>query len=229
MWFAGVLPEDAPDPRLEAEHRVGRLTFPFAEFAPQPSLARTRMPSFTELVTPAGTTEMSVSFSYKLLRNPQDPSDPNNLAVLDDRTRASIESEPERPRPAWLIEMMQERRYPSLWEAVRTSWTRAGIIKPIPLCDQLVLHANHILRNQFRSELGLRPGPAEGDEWKITSTGVKDTTAEVDEAQVPAIEIDTNPFVYAIGFAVTADVVTTVVLSREDMPHVEKRFAIQNG
>lgn len=38
MQFAGVLPEDAPDPRLEREERLKDTPIPIVVLAPQPSV-----------------------------------------------------------------------------------------------------------------------------------------------------------------------------------------------
>lgn len=38
MQFAGVLPEDAPDPRLEREERLKDMPVPIVVLAPQPSV-----------------------------------------------------------------------------------------------------------------------------------------------------------------------------------------------
>lgn len=38
MQFAGVLPEDAPDPRLEREARLKDMPVPIVDLVPQPSV-----------------------------------------------------------------------------------------------------------------------------------------------------------------------------------------------
>jgi len=38
--------------------------------------------------------------------------------------------------------------------------------------------------------------------------------------EVPAFEIDTDPFVYALGAQLRSDVVGTVVIAREHLPYV---------
>jgi hypothetical protein len=42
---------------------------------------------------------------------------------------------------------------------------------------------------------------------------------------VPALEIDTDPFVYAIGVKLAADTVLTAVIPRAELQHVTVEFA----
>lgn len=225
MQFAGVLPEDAPDPRVESVERVRALPFPVVGLVPQPSIADTSRFGFQETNGTSGRTSVAVSRNYTLWRNPEDHSDPVNLADLDEHTRASLDTEPPWPRPAWLIEAAQLMRYPMLWEAVRTSWNRDASERTT-LAQQLVDHANHVLRNRYREQLGLQPGPDDtGSDWMITTSAVREgVTARLDGAEIDAVDIDTDPFVYAIGFPLSEDVVVTAVLPRDELIHVDQSF-----
>lgn len=225
MQFAGVLPEDAPDPRVESVERVRALTFPVVGLVPQPSITDSGGFGFQETSGPSGRSSIAVSRNYTLWRNPEDHSDPVNLADLDERTRASLDTEPPWPRPAWLIQAAQLMRYPMLWEAVRTSWNRDASDRTT-LAQQLVDHANHVLCNRYREQLGLQPGPHDtSSDWMITTSAVrKGATARLDAADVHAAEIDTDPFVYAIGFPLSEDVVVTAVLPRDELIYFDQSF-----
>jgi hypothetical protein len=221
MQFAGVLPEDAPDPRVETAARLRDLPFPVMTLAPQPTLEDRGAIGITEGVDAVGRSQLSVSMGYTLWRNPDDRDDPANLAELDEPTRAALETEPAWPRPAWLVESVETLRYPQLWEAVRTSWNRDAA-EYTSASRLLVDHANHILMNQFRDELGIEPGDAMFDApWRVKESAVNAAVSlEIDGIPVPGLEIDTDPFVYAIGAQLTPDVVTTVVIAREHLPYV---------
>lgn len=111
-------------------------------------------------------------------------------------------------------------RYPQLWKAVRTCWTRDPS-EYTTLDRQLVDHANHILVDHLREELGHAPGPA-GDGRRILAASSVNTVGalEIEGVDVPAVEIDTDPFVYARGAQTRPDVVTTVVIARQHLPYV---------
>lgn len=148
MQFAGVLPEDAPDPRLEREERLKGMPVPIFELVPQPSVEFVDV-SIATTGSGSGVAEMTVSLSATLWRNPVNKSDPVNLADLDEATRRAIEEVPPWPRPAWLVESVERMQYPMLWEAVQTTWHRTDTERST-LDSLLVQHTNHILMNQFR-------------------------------------------------------------------------------
>ncbi len=220
MHFAGVLPPDAPDPRDAHRELLRTLAFPLMGLAPQPTIEDHDSFAFIEGTDAEGRWQMSVSITYTLWRNPADRDDPINLAELDQQTRESLDFEPTWERPAWLIEGALRVRYPMLWEAVRTSWHRDES-EHTTLARQLIDHANHLLRNQFREQLGLPPGPHTDTAWQISESAVNSAVRlDVDGAEVAASEIDTDPFVYAIGARLAPDVVTTVVIARDHLPYV---------
>ncbi len=167
-----------------------------------------------------GLSHQSVSISYTLWRNPDNREDPVNLAELDEQTRASLDHEPPWPRPGWLVGAVQRMRYAQLWEVVRTTWNRDPS-DFTSLSHQLVDHANHILMNRFRAELRLQPGPLTDRDWEVTKSAVNPAAKlEIDGRTVSASEIDTDPFVYAVGARLNPHLVVTVVVSREDLPYV---------
>ena len=219
---------DAPDPSAGFEARVRGLSYPVFQLRPQPSLTHIPGASFMEMGTPTGAdesvgvVESSVSLNYTLWRHPDDHSDPRNEVELDPGIRQSIDEEPPWGRPAWLIERAQLLKYPMLWEAVRTSWQASPDPERHSLAQQLVDHTNHILRNRFREELGLRDGPSEDDGgWEAKTSAVRDASFTVDGQDRPAVQIDTDPFVYAVGFRVDENVVCTAVVPRDSLPLID--------
>ena len=153
MQFAGVLPEDAPDPRLEREERLKDMPVPIVVLVPQPSVEFVDF-GVSTTGSASGIDAMTVSMSATLWRNPVNKSDPVNLADLDEATRRALDEVPPWPRPAWLVESVERMRYPMLWEAAQTTWHREETERST-LDSLLVQHTNHILMNQFREQLGL--------------------------------------------------------------------------
>lgn len=171
-----------------------------------------------------GYTELTASVNATLWRNPDDKSDPVNLADLDEPMRSAIDEVPPWPRPAWLIEQVERMRYPLLWEAVQTTWHReeAGYSA---LEECLANHVNYVLMNQFRAELGI-----EIDDWDspaLTSASAtrNGVALSIDGAEVMGAEIDTDPFVYAVGAKLPSGGTLTAVLPRDHLPYIDFRFS----
>jgi hypothetical protein len=221
MEYDGVVPTDAPDPSIESEARLRSLDFPVFQLKPQPALTRAPIVGHMESNGSASQEELSVLFTYTLWKYPDDHSDPRNEIELDERTRRSIEEEPPWGRPVWLIEQSQIFRYPMLWEAVRTARHASPDRELHSLPQQLVDHTNHVLRNSFREELGLPAGPSTRSDWNATVTAVTEASVNVDGRDRPAVQIDIDPFVYAVGFRVDEHVVCTSVLPRESLPFLD--------
>lgn len=221
MQYAGVVSMDAPDPRVEADARVRELPFRVFELRSQPALTRVPGAGFAEATGSAGRTESSASFTFTLWRHPEDHSDPRNEIELDPQVRRSLEEEPPWGRPAWLIEQAQLFKYPMLWEAVRTTWHASAETEHASLAQQLVDHANHVLRNAFREELGLPAGPSDDGGWEVKPSAVAAASVAVDGVDRAAVQIDTDPFVYAVGFRVDEHVVCTTVVPRDSLPLID--------
>lgn len=111
MRLSGILPEDAPDPRVEVAERLKLMPIPVMGLVAQPSLEDTDSVGLTYTQEARGYSEITASIMYTLWRNPLDRSDPINLAALDEQTRRSIEDVPPWPRPAWLVEYVERLRY----------------------------------------------------------------------------------------------------------------------
>jgi hypothetical protein len=224
MRFGGFLPEDAPDPRLAQAEKIKLLPVPVMGLVAQPTLEDIHMESTTTSGEPE-ISQMTVGISYTLWRNPGDRSDPVNLAELDEPTRRALDGPFLAPRPAWLIEQVERMRFPMLWEAVWTSWHReASALSAPPLI--LVEHANHILINRFRQELGLSGLGHHDFVSRITESAVNTrATIAVNGTETPAFEIDTDPFVYAIGVQLDAGTCVTAVVPRAELEYVDLGFA----
>ena len=217
MEFAGVIPQDAPDPRLAADARVRAVPFPVMELTPQPALSPLPIAGFVEGGLGSVQEEWAVTFSYTFWRHPENHADPRNERELNERTRRSIEEEPPWPRPAWIVETAQLFRYPMLQEAVRTA--RYGSERQdATVSSQLVHHANHVLRNSFREQLGLPTQIGVNFAGEVAHSAVAPSSLVVDGERRSALHIDTDPFVYAVGFEVAQRVVCTVVLDRDVLP-----------
>jgi hypothetical protein len=83
MQFAGVLPEDAPDPQLELDTKVRSLPFSVVGLGARPTLEDHGAVGVNEALDAVGPSKISASISYTLWRNPSDRDDPVNLAELD--------------------------------------------------------------------------------------------------------------------------------------------------
>lgn len=222
MQFAGVIPEDAPDPGLERDERLQDMPVPIVMLVPQPSV------EFMEFgVSTTGSDgrvdAITVSMSATLWRDPVDKSDPVNLADLDEDTRRPIDEVPPWPRPAWLVESVERRRFPMLWEAVQTTWHREER-EHGTLAALLVQHTNYILMNQFCERLGL--GVHDWSSPALTSERVvrRGVDVSIDGAVVSGSENDTDPFVYAVGAELPSGGTLTAVLPREHLPYLTLAF-----
>ncbi|GAA1497599.1 hypothetical protein [Paeniglutamicibacter kerguelensis] len=224
MRFEGILPEDAPDPRIERAKLLKLIPIPVLGLVPQTSLEDVDDVGFQSGADDRGYFELAASVTYILWRNSKDHSDSINLADLDEDRRRAIEDVPPWPRPAWLVEQVERLRYPQLWEAVRTTWHRDPSERH-SVGNMLVDHVNHILMNQYPQEHGLNGNPWDQPTLEVTVRAVNHrVTVLVDGVEAPAAEIDTDPFVYGIGAEVEGGVVTAV-LPRAELEHIRIQFA----
>ncbi|MGV8858279.1 hypothetical protein [Rhodoglobus sp.] len=224
MNFTGVLPEDAPDPRAHHAALLRQMPIPVMGFAAQSSVDETDV-SVSSASDSEGYSSMSASISATLWRNPDDKSDPANLAELDDSARRAIEEVP--PRPAWLIERVEMMRYPSLWEVAQTHWHREES-EWSAVEFLLNQHANYILMNQFREELGLSAHDGEAPTHLPERRATRPIDVTIDGEMMPGVEIDTDPFVYAVGAKLASGGTLTAVVAREYLPFVTLEFTTRN-
>ena len=223
MEWVGILPEDAPDPRAEWAENLKLMPIPVLGLMSQPSLEDTDSVSLNYALDDHGYSEMTASITYTLWRNPDDRSDPVNLADLDEETLRGIDEVPPWPRPPWLIEQVERMRYPQLWEAVRTTWHR----EPHSSLESLLAdHVNHILMNQYRQHLWPGGKPWDQHAPVVTARKVNDQARTVvNGVEVPGAEVDTDPFVYGIGASLAGGGVVTAVLPRAELKWIQVRFA----
>ncbi len=170
---------------------------------------------------------MSALLTYTFWRNPDDRADPANLAELDDHTRAALDTSPPWSRPRWLLDGVERMRYPTLWEAVRTTWTSPDEPRHRKSVEaELVWHANYVLMNRF-------PQPRQRDvpPWERTEGLVDERHVEhgipvtIDGESVAGVRIDTDPNVLAVGADLGPNGVLTAVIERDHLPLVALAFA----
>lgn len=193
--MAGILPEDAPDPRVEQAERLKLMPIPVMGLVSQPCLEDTDTVGLGYGQDARGYSEMTATVTYTVWRNPIVRSDPINLADLEEQMRRAIEDVPPWPRPAWLVEQVERMRYPQLWGAVRTTWHRDSSER-YSIRSVLVDHVNYILMNQYRQELGLSGNPWDQPAPAVTDLMVNgQVSVLVNVVEVPGAEVDTDPFV----------------------------------
>lgn len=226
MRTAGILPEDAPDPRAERAGSLKLMPIPVMGLMPQPALEDWDAVGLTYSGGDGGYSEMTVSITYTLWRNSGDRSDSDlvNLADLDETTHRSIEEVPPWPRPPWLIEYVERLRYPQLWEAVRTTWHRVPSERST-VQSLLADHVSHILMNLYRQELWPGDNPWDQHPPAVTGRMVNgQARTVVNGVEVPGAEVDTDPFVYGIGAQLAGGGVVTAVLPRAELEHIQFKF-----
>lgn len=226
MQVRGVLPEDAPDPRLQLIEQLRVMPVPILGLVPQPHVEDWGSFDMSSGTSNGVMHEMTAGISYTLWRNPADRDDPINLAELDDQTQRAIETQTPWPRPKWLLEVVARMRYPMLQEVVRTTWRRDAPHRPTPAAD-LVHHVNHVLMNQYSARSPRDPAALRGrpespvDERHI----VHGVPVVVNGATVAGMRIDTDPHVLGIGADLGNAGVLTAVLDRDALPYVVVKFA----
>ncbi|MGK9219641.1 MULTISPECIES: hypothetical protein [unclassified Microbacterium] len=219
MQYVEVSPEDIPDPRVEWRQKLREMPVPALTFVAQRHLESTMPSGYEQGQDGRGLREMRVSFTYTLIRDPDNRMAPGNLVEMDNDMRRSLEVASAHPRPDWLVEMTEQMRFPQLWEAVRTTWHRDHS-EEASVAGVLVQHANHVLRNTFRVEHGLEgiagglpPAP------DIHERAVqRPISLMVDGLELDGAFIDTDPHIYAIGAELPTGGIVTVVVPRDELP-----------
>ncbi|MCR2827207.1 hypothetical protein [Microbacterium sp. zg.Y909] len=220
--FEGVLGMDSPDPMDAQWERIAQWPIPVFGLAPQPTIEMFGPSEIGSGSDSAGLRDAQVGLSYIVIRNPADRADPTNLADLDEEALRALDEVPPWPRPKWLIELTDRQRYPMLWEAGRTSWYRDPAERP-SIAEALVDHTAEVLNTSFRPERGLdgRVGslPPAPD---ITTAAVQhDAILRIDGIDRPAVLIDTDPHVFAVGTELDGSALVTVVLTRDELPFIQ--------
>jgi hypothetical protein len=201
---------------------TARFGGPLFALTPQPSIEELGVSTVS--TTSEGWTHLeSASLSYALWRNPDDRSDPVNLADLDDDLRAELDGPPRRPLPDSLMKVREQMRHPMLWEAVRTT-VPLDPDGPWATPEQaLVQHLEYVLINQFRNERvrGGLPGDLLGP---VTEPAVEHgVPVLVDGVARDGMRVDTDALVVGLGVAFE-DRVLTAVFARAELPYLETTF-----
>lgn len=165
----------------------------------------------------------AVALTYTVWRNPEDRDDPVNRLDLTAEMRTALEMRPTDPLPVWMEVVRERMLYPSLWEAVRTTYDSDPRTRPTAE-SALVEHSNYVLMNVFRDQ---RVGP--GAPWDVidaaTSSGLE-LTADIMVDGVPTAVVRLMNDPHVIGAAVDlGDRVLTAVIAREHAAHVVFEFA----
>lgn len=229
MRFAGILPEDAPDPRRRRLAQLAEMPVPLIGLVEQPSLEDANTLSVTTARDNSGYTEFTVGVTYTLWRNPADPTDPRNLADLPDDIRESIDAVPPWPRPRWLIDQVERMRYPQLWDAVRTTWRRDASER-VSLASLLAAHVAQV------ANLMDQHAPAERDTVERPSASEPPMPVDgspeairLDGVPVAATASDIDRRLLAIGFQTGPSSFVTAVLPRAELSYLRVAFATRRG
>lgn len=223
MRFAGVIPEDAPDPGIAALEQARTLPVPVRSLVAQPTLERIPHPSIASTGAGAAPTSMEVAWSYTLWRVPGEPDDPANLADLDAATLETLDDVPPWPRPAWILAGIERMRRPMLWEAVRTTWDPSGETSiDDPLRDTLRHHVASVAVNRFDVDRGPRarwdrPELDAADAWQPAEV-------VVDGIVVAGVRLDGDAHVLGLGAQLDDGAILTAALPRAELAHIRVAF-----
>lgn len=229
MQPRGVLPEDAPDPRLRIIEQLQAMPVPILGLVPQPHVEDWGSFSLSSGTSNGVVNEMTAGINYTFWRNPADRDDPVNLAELDDQTRRAIDMQTPWPRPKWLLDSVARMRYPMLWEAVRTAWRADGPHQPTP-AEELVRHINHILTNHYSTRSANDPGVRRGlPDSPVTERHVEHhVPVLVNGVGIDGVRIDSDSHVVGIGADLGDAGVLTAVLDRDALPHLTIEFSTRS-
>ncbi|MFS4505647.1 hypothetical protein ACMA46_05350 [Clavibacter sp. Sh2141] len=216
-------PFDLPD-LPTADGTTARFGVDLFTFVPQPSLEEWGMNRGTQTRDGGPETLLDASLMYTLWRNPDDRADPVNRGPLTDAELAALDEPTPRPLPAELEAVRQRMRWPSLWEAVKTTVMHppgAGIFVP-DLAGALLQHAEHIIVNSFRdARTGDAFPPVISD--APAADDLDRVRIEVDGVLVDGLRLDRDADVVAVG-AQVGDRILTAVVPRAELAHVRLAF-----
>lgn len=170
-------------------------------------------------------TSAEATITYTLWRNPADRDDPINLADLAPDVRRSLDELPPWPLPEWLLASRERMRYPTVWDAVRTTWIADRAAEAWRTPDQiLVQHVNYIVMNTFRDER-VRGGFPDELQGRITERSIeRDIPILLDGVAVPGLRVDTDAHVLGLA-ADLGDRILSAVVARDALPHLRLEFA----
>ncbi|PJJ43366.1 hypothetical protein ATK23_0549 [Glutamicibacter mysorens] len=214
-----------PDPGIARAEQLKLMPVPVMGLSAQPLVGDAGYLNVQDNYDDHGLCDMSVSVSYTLRKAEVDRS-----KFLGGLEQCAVEeavpgSVHQGKLPRWLAEYVRRTNYPQLFEAVRTTWTRdseAGLT----LAAALVDHANYVLINQFRKELGLPEESSVIPPLILTEKTVNgQAEVQIEDSRTAGAEIDTDPYIYAIGAELPSGALMTAVLPRMYLDQLELRFA----
>jgi len=153
---------------------------------------------------------IEASASYCFFSHPADLTDPLNYADDIESTLMYIEKALSDHQPEWFLDRLRDNRYPTLWEAVRT--TKLGIDPDRSLADRLADHVNNVLINtvHHRSSWG-DAGPPVLDHEVTARHAQSGFALRVDGVATDAFIIDTDPDIVGWALQVGALAVTVAI------------------
>lgn len=224
MDFSDRDPRDAPEPQTVDEATdafgPGVMTLVPQVSVTELGVSTVAHSSTAHSSTGRASTMDSIALSYTLWRNPDDRSDPGNLAELADEVIASLDASGARPLPEWMRARLELMRYPSIWEGVMTTRLESSATTAE---STLANHANHVLRNTFR-ELRVSGGFPGVLDSPVDERHIRPETLVVDGVDVPGLLIESDPHVMAVG-AELGDRILTAVVARDHLPYLTLEFS----
>lgn len=214
-----------PDPRLAQAEQLKLMPVAIMGLRAQPLSDDAGYLSIQDNYDDHGLCDMSVTVSYTLWDAADDRS-----KFLGGLEQGAVEgvvpgSVHQYKRPRWPEEYVRRMNYPQLFEAVRTTWTRDAEAAQ-PLAAALVDHANYVLINQFRQELGLPQESSAIPPMMLTEKTVNGhAEVQIEDSKTAGAEIDTDPYIYAAGVEFPSGALMTAVLPRKYLHQLELRFA----
>ncbi|MCM6762694.1 hypothetical protein NB037_09730 [Rathayibacter sp. ZW T2_19] len=193
-------------PGIEATLRT--LGSPVFGFAVQPRLAELAATTRTD-----GARTVGVSLSYTYFRHPISRNNPVNFVELTPEQNLAIERAEASTLPQWMIEQITRIRYPTLWDAVRTSRVVPGDAKNA-LELRLAAHVNEFLNTRDPHHVPVR-APRVAAAGRLSSADLLETTCViVDRQPYHGRVLDAGPHLAAFGARVDRRYLTVVYDTR---------------
>ncbi|WIB65061.1 hypothetical protein [Curtobacterium sp. MCBD17_040] len=238
MHIGGRVPTDQPDLKLAMRAEADALGIAVAGFVPQRHLEDLGVAGISSHGQGSGADAVTISAAvarmYTVWKNPDDRSDPVNLADLTSEMEDALARPVPRDLPPWLLERRERMRHPSLWEAVQTHWFAPGSAAPgddeRDPPELLRAHVDHILHNRFRDEYGLGDPTMEPGWTELVSIrAVQPRAVVVDGTARDGFTIDTDAFVLGLAVPLDDGRVITSVVERDLLPWVTTEFVSDAG
>jgi hypothetical protein len=197
---------DVPAPPTLREV-AATLPGPVYSFAPQSHLE-----AFAASSTRASGRVVAVSMSYTFYRYPAQPGDARNFVGLTPQQRAAIARADSSSLPEWIRDQIRRLRYPTLFEAVRTSLPIPAE-RAHPLEARLEAHVTEFLRALFPGQpLAERLRTVRGaplSEYDVR----RGVPVRVDGESRRGYRVDIAPHVIAVGAYLEDRYLTAIIPS----------------